>query len=159
MLIIEPADPAALGPRALLEASHRLMIDTFPADDIYALDIADLQGADIRFFAARDGAEVLGTGALALRDGYGEVKSMFTSPAARGRGVAAALLRQIEDTARAEALPLLRLETGEALDAAIRLYERHGFRRCARFGDYAPNETSVFMEKSLEPLETLETRT
>ncbi|HAR51950.1 MAG TPA: GNAT family N-acetyltransferase, partial [Roseovarius nubinhibens] len=53
MLIIEPADPTALGPRTLLEASHRLMIDTFPADDIYALDIADLQGADIRFFAAR----------------------------------------------------------------------------------------------------------
>lgn len=150
MLIIEPADPTADGPRTLLEASHRLMIETFPVEDIYALDIAELLADDIRFFAARDGAEVLGTGALALRAGYGEVKSMFTAPGARGRGVAAALLRQLEDCARAESLPLLRLETGEALASAIRLYERHGFRRCARFGDYASNDTSVYMEKPLE---------
>lgn len=149
MLVVEPADPRSPGPRALLQASHALMQDMFPPEDIYALDIEDLCTPDIHFFAARDGQTVLGTGALAVKDGYGEVKSMFTAPQARGTGVAAALLRQIEDQARALTLPLLRLETGADLDAAVRLYERHGFTTCGVFGDYAPNTTSHYMEKPL----------
>ena len=149
MLLVEPADPRAPGPKALLEASHALMQDLFSPEDNYALDIEALCAPDIHFFSAREGDVTLGAGALAVHDSYGEVKSMFTAPEGRGRGVAAALLRQIEDQARALDLPVLRLETGEALDAAIRLYERHGFVRCGIFGDYQPNKTSVFMEKRL----------
>ncbi|MEL7257548.1 MAG: GNAT family N-acetyltransferase [Pseudomonadota bacterium] len=148
-LIVEPADPRANGPRALLEASHDLMRTNFPPEENYFLDIEDLCAPDVYFFAARLGGTTLGTGALAAKDGYGEVKSMFTAQGARGKGVAAALLRQIEDQARELDLPLLRLETAELLAAAVRLYERHGFSRCGIFGDYEPNQTSVFMEKSL----------
>lgn len=149
MLIVEPADPRDPGPRQLLEASHALMRHLFPPEDNYFLNIDELRAPNIRFFEAREGDTTLGTGALALKDGYAEVKSMFTSEAARGKGVAAAILRAIEDTAQAEGVPILKLETAEALDAAIRLYERHGFTRCGLFGDYQPNTTSVFMEKSL----------
>ncbi|MBE0414556.1 GNAT family N-acetyltransferase, partial [Yoonia sp.] len=88
-------------------------------------------------------------GALAVKDGYGEIKSMFVSETARGQGIADALLRQIEDQARADGLPLLRLETGDALHAAQRLYARHGFTPCGPFGDYPAAKTSVFMEKPL----------
>ncbi|MGK7752620.1 MULTISPECIES: GNAT family N-acetyltransferase [unclassified Roseovarius] len=151
MLIVEIANPSSPGPRALLEQSHALMRELFPPEDNYALDIEELRGPDIRFYAARDGAQTLGTGALALKRGYAEVKSMFTSEAARGRGVAAAILRALEDEARGEDIPVLRLETADALGAAIRLYERHGFARCGIFGDYRPNTTSVFMEKILSP--------
>lgn len=149
MLIVERGDPRKEEARALLTSSHALMLDLFPAEDNYALDIDELCTPDIRFFIARKGDQILGTGALALREGYGEVKSMFTATQARGQGVAAALLRQIEDEARANDLSALKLETGEALASAIRLYERHGFKRCGIFGDYAPNTTSVYMEKSL----------
>jgi len=149
MLIVEAADPRAPGPGALLAASHALMRADFAPEDNYFLDTGALAAPDIRFFAARDGAVTLGTGALAIRDGYGEVKSMFTAPRARGRGVAAAILRAIEDEARAHSLPCLRLETGTTLDAAIRLYERAGFARRAIFGDYRPNATSIYMEKPL----------
>ncbi len=148
-LIIEPADPRTDGPRALLEASHDLMRSNFPPEDNYFFDIDDLCAPNVYFFAARLGDTTLGTGALAAKDDYGEVKSMFTADGARGKGVAAALLRQIEDQARALNLPFLRLETAELLSAAMRLYERHGFTRCDIFGDYRPNETSVFMEKPL----------
>ena len=151
MLIVEIAKPSSPGPRALLEQSHAMMRDLFPPEDNYFLDLEELRGPDIRFYAARDGAETLGTGALALKRGYAEVKSMFTSEAARGRGVAAAILRALEDEARGEDITVLRLETAEALDAAIRLYERHGFTRRGIFGDYRPNATSVFMEKILSP--------
>ena len=78
----------------------------------------------------------LGTGALAIKDGYGEVKSMFTLEAARGKGVAAALLRQIEDYSARTYLTALKLETGDTLHAAHRLYERNGFTFCGPFGDY-----------------------
>ncbi len=149
MLVVEPGDPHAPDATALLTASHALMLDLFPPEDNYALEIDALTAPDIHFYIAREGDVLLGTGALAVKDGYGEVKSMFTAQDARGKGVAAALLRQIEDQARDLGLNALKLETGEALDAAIRLYERNGFNRCDRFGDYAPNETSVFMEKPL----------
>lgn len=149
MLIVERADPRAPGPRALLEASHGLMRALFPPEDNYFLDIDALCGTDIRFFAVREGDSTLGTGALALRPGYGEIKSMFTAQSARGKGVGRALLHRIEDEARALDLPVLRLETAASLDAAMRLYTREGFTRRAIFGDYRPNQTSIFMEKPL----------
>lgn len=150
MLVVEPADPLAPGPRALLEASHAMMREMFEPEENYFLDFEALRAENIRFFAAREGAATLGTGALALKEGYGEVKSMFTAPEARGKGVAAALLRAIEDEATKLGLPLLRLETGTGLDAAHRLYERAGFTPCGIFGDYRPSAASIYMEKRLE---------
>ncbi|MEM6478036.1 MAG: GNAT family N-acetyltransferase [Pseudomonadota bacterium] len=149
MLIIEEIDPGEAGPRALLEASHKLMEELFPPEENHFLSISALQGPDIAFFHAREGELTLGTGALAARDGYGEVKSMFTAPEARCRGVGAALLRQIEDKARALKLPALKLETGDSLHAALALYERHGFRPCGAFGGYRENASSLFFEKVL----------
>ena len=149
MLVIEPANPCDPGPAALLASSHALMNALYPPEENYALDIDALCAPDVHFFSARDGATVLGTGALAIRPDYGEVKSMFTASEARGKGVAAALLRQLEDHARSLELPVLRLETGEELASAVRLYERNGFTRCGAFGDYQPNKYSIFMEKHL----------
>ncbi|MFD1157081.1 GNAT family N-acetyltransferase [Roseovarius aestuarii] len=149
MLIVEPAHPRSPGPSALIQSSHALMLDLYPPEDNFALDIDALCAPDIHFFAARDGGQTLGTGALAVRDGYGEVKAMFTAPEARGKGVAAALLRQLEDQARSLDLSQIKLETGEELAEAVRLYERHGFNRCDAFGDYQPNQFSIFMEKNL----------
>ena len=149
MLIVEQADPRAAGPRALLEASHALMQAMFPPEENYFLNIDELCASNITFFAAREGDVILGTGALASQGSYGEVKSMFTSPDARGRGVAAAILRAIEDAARKQEIQILKLETGDPLKSAVRLYERAGFSRCDIFGDYAPNGSSVYMQKSL----------
>lgn len=150
MLVIEQGDPRETRTRALLQASHNLMQGMFPSEDIYCLDIDALCASGIHFFVARDGDMILGTGALAERRDYGEVKSMFTAPEGRGRGVAAAILRKIEDHARELGLPVLKLETGEGLASALRLYERFGFTRCGRFGAYQPNQTSIFMEKKLD---------
>ena len=150
MIVVEASDPLAPGPRALLEASHALMESLFDPEDNHFLDLTELKAPNIHFFSARKGADTLGTGALAVMDGYGEVKSMFTAPTARGQGAAAALLRQIEDTARELKLPLLRLETGTGLDAAHRLYARHGFTPRGPFGSYPDSPNSVFMEKPLD---------
>ena len=149
MIIVErnsPKDPQA---SALLKQSHALMEELFPPEDNFFLDIDELCVPSIRFFTARIGDTIVGTGALSIKEGYGEVKSMFTSSDARGKGVASALLRQIEDEARDEKLEWLRLETGNLLHAAHRVYERPGFTRCGPFGDYPDAASSVFMEKPL----------
>ena len=149
MIIIERTDPHDPQATALLRQSHALMQSLFPPEDNFYLDIDDLCAPHIRFFTAREGDVVLGTGALAIKAGYGEVKSMFVAEDARGKGVADAILRQIEDAARDEKLGMLKLETGNVLYAAHKLYRRHGFVECGPFGDYTAAKSSVFMEKVL----------
>jgi putative acetyltransferase len=85
---------------------------------------------------------------------YAEVKRMYTRPAARGRGVAKALLYRIEDEARRANKLVLRLETSILQREAICLYETMGFRPRGPFGPYAAMpacniETSLFFEKIL----------
>ena len=125
-LRVDPAHPAEA--RELLEASHALMEELFPSQSNHYLSTDALCADNIRFFVARDGEDVLGCGALALKDDYAEVKSMFTTPNARGRGVADMILSQLTAVATAQGMACMRLETGNTLEAAHRLYERHGFR-------------------------------
>lgn len=146
---IAPGDPRDPAVTALLRASQALMQSLFPPEENFYLDIDALCATDIRFFVARIDARVVGTGALAIRDSYGEVKSMFVDDAARGRGIAMALMQRIESEARTLALPSLRLETGTLLTAAHRLYARHGFVLRGSFGDYPDSASSLFMEKDL----------
>lgn len=149
MIIVAATDPHDPQATALLKQSHALMQSLFPPEDNFYLSIDDLCADNIHFFTAREGDMILGTGALAVKDGYGEVKSMFVSEDARGKGVGDALMRQIEDQAKIEFLRMLKLETGNVLYAAHRLYARHGFISCGPFGDYAEAASSIFMEKAL----------
>ena len=149
MIIVEKTDPHHPQATALLRQSHALMESLFPPEDNFYLDIDDLCAPNIQFFAARIGDQILGTGALAMKDGYGEVKSMFVDEAARGTGIADALMRQIEDAAREADLPMLKLETGNVLHAAHKLYYRHGYTDCGVFGEYVAANSSIFMEKAL----------
>ncbi len=137
------------GPRALIEASQDLMRAMFRPEQNHFLPIEALAAPDIRFLVARDEEALLGCGALHVKPGYGELKSVFVRDAARGRGVGGALISGLEAAARAEGLGLLRLETADELAAACRLYERHGYARRGPFDAYAENGCSVFMEKRL----------
>ena len=149
MLIVALANPMDEGPAALLAEAQALQAATYAPEHNHALPTEALTADNIRFFAARENGEVIGVGALAIQDGYGEVKSMFTAASARGKGVGAALMRALEDAARDEGLSVLNLETGEELAAAVSLYERAGFTRTGPFGDYADDGVSVFMTKNL----------
>ena len=148
-VIIEPGNPRDPKSIALLSQSHALMERLYPLEVSYALSIDALSEAGILFFVAREYDVVLGCGALALKDGYGEIKSMFTEPFARGQGVAEKIIKRIELEARLVDLPVLRLETGYELAAAVALYQKLGYEICGAFGDYKANKASVFMEKSL----------
>ena len=101
-----------------------------------------------------DGAP-LGCGALrALADDVAEVKRMYVVPAARGRGVARAVLAGLEQAARDRGWTTLRLETGPRQPEAIGLYTRAGYRPIAAFGTYVgalDAEDSLFFERILTP--------
>lgn len=152
-LTITTANPLSPEASAMLDASQALMRRLYKPEENNFLPHEALCAPSIRFFVAREGDKALGCGALQIKQGYGEVKSFFVTEAARGKGVGTALLRHIEATARAEGLPVLKLETGDALAAACRLYEAHGFARCGAYGDYVDNGVSVFMTKDLHPAE------
>ncbi len=149
MISVAPGDPRSPEGRALLAASHALQQSLYPPEHIFALSIDDLCAAEIAFFIARRGDTATGCAALANKRDYGEVKSMFVDPAARGSGAGAALMHQLEVHARRLGLPIMRLETGDDLHAAQRLYQRYGFSVCGPYGDYSEGPHSVFMEKRL----------
>jgi ribosomal protein S18 acetylase RimI-like enzyme len=70
-------------------------------------------------------------------------------PPFRGLGYGKVLLDHLADHARIAGIALLRLETGIHQLAAIRLYERWGFRRIGPFGDYVDDPLSLFYEKRI----------
>lgn len=150
MIVIEAGHKGDPAVARLLREGRVMMEALFPTDPAHYLRPEDLTRPDVHLFTARVRGDVVGTGALVVKPSYGEVKSLFVDESARGIGVADALLRQIEDQARALKLPLLRLETGNSLNSALRLYARHGFDFCDAFGDYEQIATSLFMEKRLD---------
>lgn len=103
------------------------------------------------FLVAFEGDAPVGCGALrALDERSGEVKRMFVVPGSRGSGVAARLLRALEDAASALGWDILRLETGDRQPDAIRFYERVGFHRIPNYGVYADSEISLCYEQALQ---------
>lgn len=79
-----------------------------------------------------------------------EIKRMFTLEEHRGQGVAAAVLDELEKWAAESGFEKAILETGNKMTAAIRLYEKSGYRRMPNYGQYIGVESSVCMEKDLK---------
>jgi GNAT superfamily N-acetyltransferase len=78
-----------------------------------------------------------------------EVKRMYVSPDARGSGVAAAVLRALEDAARDLGTRRIVLETGILQPDAIRFYEREGYESIPLFGPYVGSAESVCFGRDL----------
>lgn len=119
-----------------------------PPESTHVLDLDTLQSPEIAFWSAWDGASLLGCAALkALDPTHGEIKSMHTAAAHRGRGVGLALLRHMVGEARSRGYRRLSLETGSmaAFAPARALYARFGFVECPPFGSYRLDPNSVFM--------------
>jgi GNAT superfamily N-acetyltransferase len=82
-----------------------------------------------------------------LEDGICEIKRMYVAPAVRGRGVARALLHELERRARERGYRTARLDTGPAQGHARALYESEGY---ASIGNFNANPVATFFgEKRL----------
>jgi putative acetyltransferase len=149
-LIIVAEDPRGADGRALIEASDRMSMAKYAPDERHPVDVDELAGPAFTFLIARDAGGALGCAALRRFDDYGELKRMYVREDARRRGIGRALLERIEAQARSAGLTLLRLETGIYQVEALPLYRGAGFYDCPRFGAYRPNQTSIYLEKSLD---------
>ena len=137
---------------ALLEEHLQNMRAITPPESVHALDLDRLRTPDITFWTVWDDATLLGCGALKELDAqHGEIKSMRTPSALRGRGAARAMLTHIIEVARSRGYARLRLETGaqEPFKPAQTLYQRFGFVRCGPFADYTDDPNSAYFTLDL----------
>jgi putative acetyltransferase len=151
---IEVAPAATEEVRSLIGELESILSAEYPPEQRHGLTLDAIFQPHIRFFLARLCGVAVGCGGVAIFSDFAEVKRMYVRDVARRQGVADAILARIEKEVRGAGLSLLRLETGERQVAAMQLYARAGFRRCAAFGAYAlmaPQSiaTSVFLEKRI----------
>jgi len=128
------------------------MYEITPPESVHALDVQALRSPVITFWSAWENDELLGCGALKKLDSKsGEIKSMRTAKAHRGKGVASKLLEHIIQEAERRAYDRLYLETGAMPEfaPARALYLRYGFEHRGPFAEYADDPNSIFMTKQL----------
>ncbi len=120
-----------------------------PQDSVFALGLSSLEQPDVTVWTVWSGERVAAMGALnEVNPRTGEIKSMRTHPDFLRMGIAAQMLEHIIDAARARGYYRLCLETGsgEAFEAALKLYRNRGFVSCDAFGDYEKSAFNQFME-------------
>ena len=122
----------------------------YPPESRHGFSVQKLIAENVAFFVLRADGRPAGCGGVKLvgRD-YGELKRMYVRPQFRGSGFGQKLLDHLAGHARAHGVTLLRLETGTHQQAAIRLYEKAGFRRIPPLGPYTNDPLSLCYEKQL----------
>jgi putative acetyltransferase len=150
---IAPADPLAPESLRLAAALWAELSTIYPEQTAPPFPPRDIVGARAVFVVASSGGEVIGCGAVRpLPDGradVAEIKRMYVAPEARGRGIAAAILTELENWARLRGYERVQLETGGRQPVAIRLYERFGYSRIPCYAHHASDPLAVCFAKPL----------
>ncbi len=80
-----------------------------------------------------------------------EIKRMYVTAALRRRGLARAVLAELERTAARAGVRRLVLATGPQQPEAVAMYERDGYTPAPAFGHYAGMSGPLFYSKDLAP--------
>jgi GNAT superfamily N-acetyltransferase len=136
---LSSVDPQAAEARACLAQYHAELARVFeggfdPRDQAYAGTDKVKPPALYCVLANMEGGAV-GCGFLQWQaeDHAAEIKRMWVSPPFRGRGVARAILANLEDHASALGFAAVRLDTNRALVGARAMYLRSGYEEIARY--------------------------
>ena len=148
---ITPADDAAMA------AIIRAVMPEFGAiGDGFAINDPEVdwmsrgysQPRSAYFVVEREGVVLGGGGVAPLEGGDGgtcELRKMYFLPQARGLGAGTAMMERCLQAARGFGFARCYLETLCGMDAAMRLYERSGFRRIdAPLGDTGHGGCNTF---------------
>jgi DNA-binding MarR family transcriptional regulator/GNAT superfamily N-acetyltransferase len=103
------------------------------------------------FWVARDQGRAVGCVMLRkLEDmgNAGECKRLYVRAAARGQGIADALMSELESYARTLGLKWIYLDSKDDLPAALALYRKRGYAVCPRYNDNP--QATVFMRKQID---------
>ncbi len=157
----QSAQPIAIVRAALTDSVSRGLIDRLNAEltgaypeaeaTHFGLAPEEVTGGRGAFLIVYQAATPVGCGAVRLLDpGTGELKRMYVSPAARGKGLGRRLVAALETEARALGVRRLVLETGIRQAAALALYRATGFQPIPLYGEYLLSpETSICLGKDL----------
>jgi GNAT superfamily N-acetyltransferase len=136
----------------LIELVQGEYVVRYGGRDEAPIDVAEFLPPEGLFLLARlDGAAAGCGGWRNLGDGRAEIKRMFTAAEHRNRGVARAVLAELERTAAAAGIEELVLETGTVQPEAIALYESTGYHPVDGFGYYAGRPLSRSFGKRVAP--------
>jgi GNAT superfamily N-acetyltransferase len=151
--VIREEAPTGEASRALFAeymalVQERLGEEFNPSEEIFATESA-FDGPRTAWLVLYDGDLAVGCGGLRpLESRIAEIKRMFVTAAARGRGHGRALLAELERRARDFGYERVRLYTTEVLREARALYGDAGYRRID-----APNVNDraedIWLEKRL----------
>jgi ribosomal protein S18 acetylase RimI-like enzyme len=126
----------------------------YPAD--HAKRIHDADGRNVRYLAIEAAGEVVGFGRLTMEQPTrsderrclaGVINNLNVRPDMRGRGFGTALIRAMEDMARAAGCAALQLGVKKENARVLALYTRLGYQPFSQFGD------RVLLIKQLAPQE------
>jgi GNAT superfamily N-acetyltransferase len=126
---ITPEHPANPDATALIAELDAHLEPLYPKESRHGFSVQKLIADAVAFFVIREGEAPAGCGGVKLfGTEYGEIKRMYVRPQFRGRGFGALMVEHLTDYTRRHGIEILRLETGIHQRAAVRLYERMGFR-------------------------------
>lgn len=163
--LIHPDECAVLG-ELIVAAYHALTVDFGPealererAYDTELRDVARRAAVSCVLVAIGDGGRVLGGVTYVdgpddpyseeLVDGEAGMRMLAVDSASRGRGIGRALTQECLDRARGAGRRRLVLHTVSWMAAAVRLYERMGFRRRPEL-DFSPGQGIDLIAYSFE---------
>jgi ribosomal protein S18 acetylase RimI-like enzyme len=149
-------DPAAARLTAELQAEY---VRRYGGPDGTPVALDEFEPPDGLFLVGYDAVEPVAMGGWRRHDparsgdvpgsAPAEIKRMYVSMHARGKGHARSILAELEETSRACGADWLVLETGLAQPEAIKLYRSSGYFDIPAFGHYRDAPLAVHLGKPL----------
>lgn len=152
-LTIRPESLDAAAVQSLVRALDAELDQRYPEEGAnhFRLDLHEVMPGRGVFLVAYAEDVAVGCGAVRINEpGVAEIKRMYVLPECRGRGIAGAVLKALEQQAEALGAHQLVLETGARQPESLAVYRRAGFIEIPRFGEYLDSPLSLCMGKSIQ---------
>jgi putative acetyltransferase len=137
---------------ALVAKSDNYLSSLYPPESNHAAPLEALVGAGSAFFAGYVDNQLVACGAVKLAEDdttYGEIKRLFVDEQYRGKRLATAVMKHLEEHLISNNVNVARLEAGPKQPEALGLYRKLGYTERGPFGAYQADPLSVFMERKL----------
>ncbi|MCF2527652.1 GNAT family N-acetyltransferase [Yinghuangia soli] len=144
--------------RKLCDEVQQIYVERYGSPDETLVDESDFDPPTGLFLVRYEDGRALACGGWRKADypdepglsaSDAEIKRMYVRPEARGRGLARAMLAELESRAAAAGQTRMILETGDRQQEAIALYRSCGYVDLPKFGYYRDSPASICMAKPL----------
>lgn len=141
--------PNRLDVQAMFAALNQHHLAHCPSEICHLTSADELERDGCFLIGALERDTLCGIGGVKLLEGYGEITRMYVAPEHRGKLIAERILEKLIALASEHGRHLIRLETSDKFEAAMKLYLKHGFAPCPAFGDYVDEPYNTYLEKRL----------